>query len=162
MTSNVTRWRHCLLMPVCIGLAVRISPGCAFNFHEHLHGRIRPVRSGLMVSRPGSTRCQLQTLSTDCMVLTMCGFDVHRSSDSVSIASRDHQAGSDTWYSLSKFKIQGGAGRSTRGGQDLLLERFDIQHAGHGQQKPSPHVDGARVIHRDLKQTTCWSAMWTT
>ena len=91
------------------------------------------------------TRCQLQTLPTDCTGLTTCGFDVHRLSDRLTIAFQDQQAGADTRYSLSKFKIRPGAqgaaaGRSTHDGQELLLERFYIQHAG--QQKPSPDFDG--------------------
>ena len=90
------------------------------------------------------TRCQVQSLPTDCTGLTTRGFDVHRLTDRLSFAFQDQQAGLDTQYSRSKFKIRpahiGDHNHQASEGQDLLLERFFLTYAG--QQKPTPDFDG--------------------
>ena len=91
------------------------------------------------------TNCQLQHLPSDCTGLVTRNFDVHGRSHRLALAFQDQNAGSDTQYSRSKFKIRPGSnhgvdGQSTAGGQDLLLERFFIQYGR--EQKPSPDFDG--------------------
>ena len=103
------------------------------------------------------TKCQLQHLPADSMGLVTRMFDVHARTDKLTLAFQDQHAGTDTRMSRSKFKISkaiptGDIGRSSRGGQDLLLERFFIQYAR--EQKPSPDFDGCHEMHQGDSNTS--------
>ena len=102
------------------------------------------------------TRCQLQSLPEDCSALTTRGFDVHAMTDRLAFAFQDQDAGLDTQWSLSKFKIRPvlTGNNQAREGQDLLLERFSLTYAG--QQKPAPDFEGKYdSVSGDTRVSTC-------
>ena len=67
------------------------------------------------------TKCQLQHLPVDCTGLVTRNFDVHPMTHKLTMALQDQNAGAETQYSRSKFKIRpsavnGRPGRSTMDG----------------------------------------------
>lgn len=105
----------------------------------------------------GNVRCQVENIPKNSTGLIQKNFDVAGKTNALTLAFQDQQAGVDTRYAQSKFKIRPNRnkegepqvvwpntsvtkGQSTWSGQDLLLNRFFINY--NNLQKPSPDYDG--------------------
>ena len=91
-----------------------------------------------------NVRCQVEAMPNDSTSLTQKNFDVHGSTNALTLAFQDIRAGTDTRSSESKFKIRtvvsNTGGQSILEGQELLLNRFFLNYGN--SQKPSPDFDG--------------------
>jgi hypothetical protein len=81
------------------------------------------------------TRCQVDTMATNCTGLSQKNFDVHGNTTGLALAFQDQLCGVDTRYSASKFKIRSTAGAPD--GQELRLSRFYVNYNGFQQPSPS-------------------------
>ena len=82
--------------------------------------------------------CQLVELSADSTGLVQKNFDITGKTNALTMAFQDREAGRDTRYSITKFKMR----RSLVApqGQEMLLSRFFIQY--NHKSRPQPDFDG--------------------
>lgn len=84
------------------------------------------------------TRCQTEDVQSG-TGLQQKNFDVSPSTYALTMAFQSRNAGSDTRFSASKFKVEAIAGVPGYPSGELALERFYISYAG--MNKPSPDAD---------------------
>ena len=96
-----------------------------------------------------NTKCQETHLPPNSTGIVQKSFAVHPNTGCLALAFQDQQAGEDTRYSNSKFKIRPSA--EAPEGQDMLLKRFFIAY--NGQTQPSPDFQGGYTYEPGFRES---------